>query len=166
MTSIEESKQYPELPLFRSNNDKENGSMSTITQSEEFSNQEANIDVIYVNNDHKVKMNTSDSESDLVLEYGTEQTVEVEDEPPPLPIKKKSKQDNIFEEKVQFQITDGVYILENVSSLIFKRNVFLMLFRYLLYITFRFILLYLVTYSLTLYHLCIYMSRIILTLTG
>lgn len=115
MTNIEESERYPELPPRLTENDEETGSMSTIAQSDEFSNQEANIDVIYVNNDQKVKMFTRESESDLVLEYGTEQTVEVDDEPPPLPIKKKSKQDSIFEDTRQYQTTDGVYVLENVS---------------------------------------------------
>lgn len=119
MTNIEELEQYPELLPSLIQNVKETESMSTIAQSDEFSNQDANIDVIYVNNDQRVKMFTRESEPDLVLEYGTQQTVEVDDEPPPLPIKKKSKQESIFKDTRQYQITDGVYVLENVSNKIF-----------------------------------------------
>lgn len=118
MKRIDESKQMsPELPPRLSQADVETTSISTVAKSEEFSVQEANVDIIYVNNDCKVKMFTSepDSDSDLVLGYGTEQTVEVEDEPPPLPIKNKSKQDDVYKEKRQYQITGGVCVFENVS---------------------------------------------------
>jgi len=120
MTNIKELEQVPELPSRLAQNDEENSLISTVTQSEySHTNQEANVDVIYVNNDRRMKMYTSESESDFILEYGTEQTVAEEEEPPPLPIKKKkSKEDNIVtEEKKHYKITDGVYVFENVSLL-------------------------------------------------
>lgn len=118
MSNVDESNQCPELPP-RIRNDEIESMSSTAAQSDDFPNQEANVDVIYVNNDHKIKMYTSESDSDLVLpEDGTEQIVGAEDEPPPLPIKKKSLQENVYEDKKQYQnITDGVYVFENVSTL-------------------------------------------------
>lgn len=119
MTQIKESDQYPELPPRIPKRDEEISSLSTVAQSEEFPNQEANIDVIYVKNDRKVRVSESESESDLVLERGREKTVEVEEEPPPLPIKKKSKPDIVLEEERQYQVTNGVYVFNNVSLLLF-----------------------------------------------
>lgn len=113
MVLTEESNQYSELPFAKT--DEETTSTSTDEKSDEFPVQEANVDVIYVNNNRKMKMFTSESDSDLLLGYGTEETVEVEDEPPPLPIKKKSKQNDVLKEKRQYQITDGVCVFENVS---------------------------------------------------
>lgn len=116
MANIQESDlQYPpELSDRRSQNDED-----IEPRSEDFPNQETNVEIIYVNNNRKVKMFTNESESDLMLEYGTERMVEVEDEPPPLPIKQKYKQDNniSFENNRQYKITDGVYVFENVSIL-------------------------------------------------
>jgi len=110
----EKSKRLPALPPhYDIKKDEEITSMST---DEEFHNQEANVDVIYVNNDRKMKMFTSESESDLNLEYGTEQSIDVGDEPPPLPIKNKHKQNVLFDEKQQYQIIDGVYVFKNVST--------------------------------------------------
>ncbi|XP_025193927.1 uncharacterized protein LOC112593641 [Melanaphis sacchari] len=106
----EKSEHHPEvLPHYNAEKDEEVTLMST---DEEFHNQEANIDVIYVNNDRK----TFTMESDLILEYGTEQSVKVEDEPPPLPIKKKHKQNVLFDENLQHKIIDDVYILKNGSK--------------------------------------------------
>lgn len=113
MANIQElNLQYPpELPDRRSKHDED-----IEPRSEDFPNQETNVDIIYVNNNRKVKMFTNESEPDLVLEYGTEQMVEVQDEPPPLPIKQKYKQNNIeFEENRQYKITDGVCVFEKVS---------------------------------------------------
>lgn len=112
MVKDDKSEHHPELPphYFNVEKDEESTLMST---NEEFHNQEANVDVIYVNNDRKIFT----TESDLILEYGTEQSVEEEDEPPPLPIKKKHKQNDIFDEKPQYQIIDGVYVFKNVSTL-------------------------------------------------
>jgi len=114
MAQDEKSKRLPALPPhYDTKKDEEITSMST---DEEFHNQEANVDVIYVNNDRKMKIFTSESESDLNLEYGTEQSVDVGDEPPPLPIKNKHKQNVLFDEKQQYQIIDGVYVFKNVST--------------------------------------------------
>lgn len=113
MANIQESdlQYHPELPDCRGKNYED-----IEPRSEDFPNQETNVDIIYVNNNRKVKMFTSELDSDLLLEYGTERMVEVEDEPPPLPIKQKYKQDNIiFEENRQYKITDGVYVFEKVS---------------------------------------------------
>ncbi|XP_025411257.1 uncharacterized protein LOC112684139 isoform X2 [Sipha flava] len=113
MTNIKELEQYPKLPprLVEKRGEKTT-LLSTDTQSKEFPNHEKNVDVIYsyVNNDRKMKVLTSDS--DLILESGTEQSVEVEDEPPPLPIKKKYKPET-FEEKKQYKIVEGAYVFEN-----------------------------------------------------
>lgn len=91
------------------------------TQSGEFPNQESNIDEIYVNNNHKVKMVTNEPKSDLlILENGTKQIVKgKQDVPPPLPIKKKYKQNIVLEEEIQYRITDGVYAIKKVMSLIY-----------------------------------------------
>jgi len=115
MTQDEKSKRLPALPHhYDTTKDEEIASMST---DEEYNhNQEANVDVIYVNNDRKMKMFTSESESDLNLEYGTQQSVDVEDEPPPLPIKNKHKQNVLIDEKQQYQIIDGVYVFKDVST--------------------------------------------------
>lgn len=121
MTNIKESEQYPELPprLDEKKSEESTSSLSTDAQSEEFPNQEANVDVIYsyVNNDRKMKVLTSELDSDLVLEYETEQSVEIEDEPPPLPMKNKYKQET-FEEQRQHKIIGGSYVFENVSALL------------------------------------------------
>ncbi|XP_001943487.1 uncharacterized protein LOC100164810 [Acyrthosiphon pisum] len=113
MTQDEKSKRLPALPPHYDTKKDEIASMST---DEEFHNQEANVDVIYVNNDRKMKIFTSESESDLNLEYGTEQSVDVGDEPPPLPIKNKHKQNVLFDENQQYQIIDGVYVFKNGSK--------------------------------------------------
>ncbi|KAF0761722.1 PH domain-containing protein [Aphis craccivora] len=111
MVKDDKSEHHPELPPHYSvEKDEETTLMSA--KNEEFHNQEANIDVIYVNNDRKIFT----TESDLILEYGTEQSVEEEDEPPPLPIKKKHKQNDLFDEKPQYQIIDGVYVFKNGSK--------------------------------------------------
>ncbi|CAH1721618.1 uncharacterized protein LOC114120151 isoform X2 [Aphis gossypii] len=111
MVKDDKSEHHPELPphYYNVEKDEESTLMST---NEEFHNQEANVDVIYVNNDRKIFT----TESDLILEYGTEQSVEEEDEPPPLPIKKKHKQNDLFDEKPQYQIIDGVYVFKNGSK--------------------------------------------------
>jgi len=115
MTKDEKSEPNPELPPpYETKKDDEITSMST---DGEFHNQEVNVEVIYVNNDRKMKMFTSESESDFILEYGTEQSVEMGDEPPPLPIKNKHKQSVLLDEKPQYQIIDGVYVFKNVSTL-------------------------------------------------
>lgn len=113
MEKDDKSEQHPEIPPhYNAEKDEEITLMST---DEEY-HQEANVDVIYVNNDLKMKMFTT--ESDLALDYGTEQSVENEDDrPPPLPIKKKHKQNVLFDEKPQYKIIDGVYVFENVSAL-------------------------------------------------
>lgn len=118
MSNIDETSQCPKLPP-RVRNDEIESMSSNAAQSDDFPNQEANVDVIYVNNDHKMQMYTCESDLDLIPpEDGTEQMVEAEDKPPPLPIKKKSLQENVFEDKKQYQsITDGVYVFENVSGL-------------------------------------------------
>jgi len=113
MTQVDKYEKHPELPLRY--DAKKNNEITSMSTDEEFHNQEANVDVIYVNNDRKMKIFTSESESDLILEYGTEQIAEAENEPPPLPIKNKHKHNILFDEKPQYQIVDGVYILENVS---------------------------------------------------
>lgn len=111
MVKDDKSEDNPELPPhYNVEKDEETTLMSA--KNEEFHNQEANIDVIYVNNDRKMFT----TESDLILEYGTEQSVEEEDEPPPLPIKKKHKQNDLFDEKPQYQIIDGVYVFKNGSK--------------------------------------------------
>lgn len=92
--------------------------MSTVAG--EFHNQKANTDVIYVNNNRKSKMVESEPKSDsLVLDYGIEPIVqgEQDDEPPPLPVKKKHLRDIVLKEERQYRITDGVYILKKVMSL-------------------------------------------------
>lgn len=115
MTQDDKSEPHPELPPhYETKKDEEITSMST---DGEFHNQEVNVDVIYVNNDRKMKIFTSESESDFILEYKTEQSVDVQDEPPPLPIKNKHKQNVLFDEKPQYQIIDGVYVFKNVSTL-------------------------------------------------
>jgi len=121
MTRDEKSKRLPALPPhYDTKKDEEIASM--MSTDEEFHNQEANVDVIYVNNDRKMKIFTSESESDLNLEFGTEQSVDVgDDEPPPLPIKNKHKQNVLFDEKQQYQIIDGVYVFKNVSTLTVSR---------------------------------------------
>lgn len=114
MTQNDKSEQHPELPPhYDTAKDEEITSIST---DGEFHNQEVNVDVIYVNNDRKMKMFTSESESDFILEYGTEQSVDVGDEPPPLPIKNKHKQNVLFDEKPQYQIIDGVYVFKDGSK--------------------------------------------------
>jgi len=114
MTQNDNSEPHPELPPhYDTTKDEEITSIST---DGGFHNQEVNVDVIYVNNDRKMKMFTSESESDFTLEYGTEQSVDVRDEPPPLPIKNKHKQNVLFDQKPQYQIIDGVYVLKNVST--------------------------------------------------
>lgn len=118
MTNIKESEHYPQLPprLVEKRGEKTT-LLSTDAQSKEFLSHEANVDVIYsyVNNDRKMKNLTSDS--DLVLESGTEQSVDVEDEPPPLPIKKKYKPET-FEKEKKHRIIEGAYVFENVSTLL------------------------------------------------
>lgn len=116
ITHVSKFEQNPELPPRQDT--KKDEEISSVTTDEEFHNQEANVDVIYVNNDSKMKIFTSESKSDLILEYGTEQTVEVEDEPPPLPIKNKHKHNDLFDDanKRQYQIIDGVYVFKNVST--------------------------------------------------
>jgi len=115
MTQDDKSEPHPELPPhYETKKDDEITSMST---DGEFHNQEVNVDVIYVNNDRRMKIFTSESESDFILEYGTEQSVDVGDKPPPLPIKNKHKQNDLFDEKPQYQIIDGVYVFKNVSTL-------------------------------------------------
>lgn len=118
---VEISEQKPELPPpnIPQKDEEMSVSMSTTTaESGEFPNQETSTDVIYVNNNRKVKMVTSEPESDLlILEYGTERIVEGEqdNEPPPLPMKKKHRQDNIaFVEERQYRIIDGLYVFKNV----------------------------------------------------
>lgn len=123
MTQIEESEQYPELPpRVTPKKEEEISSLSTVAQSEEFPNQETNIDVIYVKNDRKVRVSESESESDLVLERRNEKAVVVEEEPPPLPIKKKLQQDIVLEEEKPYQVTNGVYVFNNVSLKMFIIN--------------------------------------------
>lgn len=120
MTNINESEQYPELPpRLAEIKGEETTSLSTDGQSGEFPNQESNVDVIYsyVNNDRKIKVLASELDSDLELEYGTEQSVEVEDEPPPLPMKNKYKQET-FVEKKRYKIIDRAYVYENVRALL------------------------------------------------
>lgn len=120
MIQIEESEQYPELPpRVTPKREEEISSLSTVAQSEEFPNQETNIDVIYWKNDRKLRVSESESESDLVLEPRSEKTVEMEDKPPPLPVKKKSQQDIVLKEEKQYQVTNGVYIFNNVSLKMF-----------------------------------------------
>uniref|UniRef100_A0A2S2P6V2 PH domain-containing protein n=1 Tax=Schizaphis graminum TaxID=13262 RepID=A0A2S2P6V2_SCHGA len=110
MEKNDKSEHHPEIPPHF--NDEKDEEITLMSTDEEY-HQEANIDVIYVNNDLKMKMFTT--ESDLVLDYGTEQSVENEDDPPPLPIKKKHKQNVLFE-KPQYKIIDGVYVFENGSK--------------------------------------------------
>lgn len=123
MARLEQLEQKPELPPPRiPKKDEEIAvSMSTVAgPSGEFHNQNANIDVIYVNNNRKLKMVGNEPESDsLVLDYGIEPIVqgEKDDEPPPLPIKKKYKRDIVLREERQYRITDGVYVLKKVKSL-------------------------------------------------
>lgn len=115
MTKDDKAIPHPELPPhYEIKKDDEITSMST---NGEFHNQEVNVDVIYVNNDRKMKIFTSESESDFIPEYGTEHSIDVEDEPPPLPMKNKHKQNVLFDDKPQFQIIDGVYVFKNVSTL-------------------------------------------------
>jgi len=114
MTKDEKSERLPALPPH--NDTKKYEEINSMSTDEEFHNQEANVDVIYVNNDRKMKIFTSESESDLNLEYGTEQSIDVRDEPPPLPIKNKHKQNVLFNEEQQYQIIDGVYVFKNVST--------------------------------------------------
>lgn len=90
---------------------------STSTRSEDFHSRESNIDVIYVNNDRRSNIFASESESDniLVHDFGTKETAEEEDEPPPLPIKRKYKQNIVLDSERQYKIADGVYVFQNVS---------------------------------------------------
>lgn len=79
---------------------------------------EANVDVIYVNSDRKTM-------AELVLEYGTERMAdEPEDEPPPLPMKKRktfgelSQRPDDGAQKMRRQTADGrgVYMCRDVSG--------------------------------------------------
>ncbi|VVC41523.1 Pleckstrin homology domain,PH domain-like [Cinara cedri] len=112
----EKSERKPELPPTRipKKNEEIGVSLSTIiSESEEFPNQEASTDVIYVNNNRKVKMVTSEPDI-LVLENEIEQIVEgkQDNEPPLLPIKKKRQDIIVPEEERRYRITDGVYVFE------------------------------------------------------
>lgn len=137
MAHIEESEQqYPELPPPRpAGND---GEMASTPSPEDFDDDdggadpEADVDVIYyVNNDRKMNMFTNELEPVLgPPEGGAERTAgaddertagaddeQPDDEPPPLPMKNRSKRDAaaVPEEERPRRTADGVYVFKNVS---------------------------------------------------
>lgn len=106
-----------DLPSSRLTDEKDEETVSTSSVPDyPCDSREANIDVVYVDNVRKTITIENDSDTDLLLEYGTERPVEVEDEPPPLPMKKKHQRDAVdVGEKRRYRITNGVYVIENVS---------------------------------------------------